>query len=137
MKIILNNLLVCFLSFPLLICTSNIAANEHDIDKSTADNSIPLKQTITLEAGGVYATKAPNSDVYSIAKVITIGKSLIALRYYKEDFKQLPQRINTQLLTVFLRMYVTTSDDFTRQKPKKIGQELVSKEELTVYQQTN
>jgi hypothetical protein len=89
---------------------------------------------IALDAGGVYATKAYQSNEYHIAKVISIDEKLIALRYYKEDFDPLPQNLSTKALTVFIGKYITSIDDFTRQNPIKIGQEPVVEEELKLYQ---
>ena len=89
---------------------------------------------IALEAGGIYATKAYQSNEYHIAKVISIDEKLVALRYYKEDFDPLPQNLSTKSLTVFIGKYITSIDVFTRQNPIKVGQEAVVEEELKLYQ---
>ena len=99
-----------------------------------SQDKVAAPAVIALEAGGIYATKAYQSNEYHIAKVISMDEKLVALRYYKEDFDPLPQNLSTKSLTVFIGKYITSIDDFTRQNPIKVGQESVVEEELKLYQ---
>ena len=88
--------------------------------------------TIELTEGGVYASRNKEGK-FRITKILALDKSAVHVRYYNEQFDEVPDSVSTTNLTFSIGHAPVARDGFLMEERHLIATEQVSDSELEGY----
>ncbi|MEM7760074.1 MAG: hypothetical protein AAF298_18400 [Cyanobacteria bacterium P01_A01_bin.40] len=120
--------LVVFFVFSLLLIGCNSQQN-----KLLSINNITTEKSMELKIGGIYASKNEEGK-YLITKILAFDDFAVHVRFYKEEFTEVPETILTENLTSLIGHAPMAREGFIKDQQTLIAVEKVSKQELEGYE---
>lgn len=100
---------------------------------TSAGNATPTDATsMELKAGGIYAAKNENGK-YTLTKLLALDDVAVHVRFYNEEFDEVPTRISSNDLTFFIGHAPMAREGFLTEHPDLVAVEPVSDSELEGY----